>query len=87
MDWRGALVILLALCLLYPMYLYRFPNLTNREAAWVICGMIAGQICWVVAVGMGYRLHTMGAHTIAASTLIGGIFGWLAAKVFRTERN
>jgi threonine/homoserine/homoserine lactone efflux protein len=74
------------LAVLFPIYYYRFPNLTNRQAIWALCGMFVGGFCWAEAATLGYR-YTNDVKAIAAVMLIGGILGWLAAKVLRAERN
>jgi hypothetical protein len=88
MDWMIAWGCVLAVAfVLAGMRVRNVPELTDRQAIWVAWGMAAGFICWAVAAGMGYRLETKGANTIAACTLIGGLPGWLAARVFHAERD
>jgi slime mold cyclic AMP receptor len=59
-------------------------SMTTRQAIWAVCGMLVGGFCWIGGVFLGYRYGlNYGAATQAlnAAILIGGILGWIAAKV------
>jgi len=77
-------VILMTGCAIFIIF-YRGPRLTNREAVWVLCGMLFGTTFWIAAVILKlphiYRPYE--PNPLVAVTVIGGMLGWVAAKALR----
>jgi hypothetical protein len=86
MDRNVALGILMAGCVLFVSF-YRGPKLTNREAVWALWGMFFGAIFWIVAIviKLPHIYPLSQPNPLTAVTLIGGLLGWIAAKVFRVK--
>jgi threonine/homoserine/homoserine lactone efflux protein len=57
--------------------------MTNGQARWVVGGMCVGAICWIAAGAAGYRYALLEPNPLMALTVIGGLLGWIAAKIFR----
>jgi hypothetical protein len=61
-------------------------SMTTPQAIWAIGGMLVGGLCWVGGIFQGYQYSlSFGAalQALDAFLLIGGVFGWIAAKVLR----
>jgi hypothetical protein len=58
--------------------------MTSRQFAWVLGGLLLGAIIWIAlrttAYIQGYDHVVLPA---AAFVLIGGLLGWIGAKMFR----
>jgi hypothetical protein len=87
MDWMLAWGLVLAVAFLLALMRFNnIPKLTNREAIWIPCGMVAGVVFWIAAVTLRYRYASVQPNPLMATTVIGGILGWIAAKVFYAAR-
>jgi hypothetical protein len=58
----------------------------DRQLAWVLGGLLLGAIIWIVLRTIAYiQGHNHVVLTAAAFVLIGGLLGWVGAKIFRIK--
>jgi hypothetical protein len=60
--------------------------MTSRQFAWVLGGLLLGAIVWIALRTMAYiQGYNHVGLTAAAFVLIGGLLGWVCAKLFRIK--
>jgi hypothetical protein len=58
----------------------------GRQLAWVLGGLLIGAISWIVLRTIAYiQGHNHVILTATAFVLIGGLLGWVGAKIFRIK--
>ena len=58
----------------------------GRQLAWVLSGLLLGAIIWIVLRTIAYiQGHNHVILTATAFVLIGGVLGWVGAKIFRIK--
>jgi hypothetical protein len=58
----------------------------GRQLAWVLSGLLLGAIIWIVLRTIAYiQGHNHVILTATAFVLIGGLLGWVGAKIFRIK--
>jgi hypothetical protein len=60
--------------------------MTSRQLNWLLGGLLIGAIAWIVLRTIAY-LEGQGhvGLTAAAFVLIGGLLGWIGAKILRIK--
>ena len=60
--------------------------MTSRQLSWVLGGLLLGAITWIVLRTIVYiQGHNHVVLTAAAFVLIGGLLGWISAKILRIK--
>jgi hypothetical protein len=60
--------------------------MTSRQLAWVLGGLLLGAIIWIVLRTIAYiQGHNHAVLTATAFVLIGGLLGWIGAKILRIK--
>ncbi len=60
--------------------------MTSRQLSWVLGGLLLGAITWIVLRTIAYiQGHNHVVLTAAAFVLIGGLLGWISAKILRIK--
>jgi hypothetical protein len=60
--------------------------MTSRQLNWVLGGLLLGAIIWIVLRTVAYvQGHNHLVLTAAAFVLIGGLLGWIGAKILRIK--
>jgi hypothetical protein len=60
--------------------------MTSRQLAWVLGGLLLGAIIWIALRTIAYiQGHNHMVLTAAAFVLIGGLLGWIGAKILRIK--
>jgi hypothetical protein len=60
--------------------------MTSRQLGWVFGGLLLGAIIWLALRTIAYiQGHNHLVLTASAFVLIGGLLGWISAKILRIK--